>query len=204
MFKKIILAAALAATASFAQLSFGVHAGGDIDNIWGDDTDNSESGIGFNFGGAIKFSLPLLPLTVEANVLADMRNYTWVVLKSTNTDFAITQWNIDIPVLARFSPLPIIFIEAGPQFSFNISQSAEDASGDEIKKFDDELLGYPMKSFEFDLVFGLGTGIIPFVDVDFRVVLGMTNIFEDKDFGLGKVVVDASNLQFVLGATYWF
>ena len=70
--------------------------------------------------------------------------------------------------------------------------------------FDDELLGYPMKSFEFDLVFGAGTGIIPFIDVDFRVVLGMTNIFEDKDFGLGKVVVDASNLQFVLGATYWF
>lgn len=204
MFKKIILAAALAATASFAQLSFGVHAGGDINNVWGDDTENSEAGIGFNFGGAVKFSLPLLPLTVEANVLADMRNYTWVVLKSANADFTITQWNIDIPVLARFSPLPIIFIEAGPQFSFNISQYAEDAAEKEIKTFDDELFGYPMKSFEFDLVFGAGTGIIPLIDVDFRVVLGMTNIFEDKDFGLGKVVVDASNLQFVLGATYWF
>lgn len=198
MFKKIILAAALAATASFAQLSFGVHAGGDLNNVWGDDTDNSESGIGFNFGGAIKFSLPLLPLTVEANVLADMRNYEF---ENGITDYSVTQWNIDIPVLARFSPLPIIFIEAGPQFSFNISQSAEDASGDEIKNFDKLL---PMNSFEFDLVFGLGTGIIPFVDVDFRVVLGMSNIFEDTDLGLGKVVYDASNLQFVLGATYWF
>lgn len=198
MFKKIILAAALAATASFAQLSFGVHAGGDLNNVWGDDTDNSESGIGFNFGGAIKFSLPLLPLTVEANVLADMRNYEF---EQAITDYNVTQWNIDIPVLARFSPLPIIFIEAGPQFSFNISQSAEDASGDEIKNFDKLL---PMNSFEFDLVFGLGTGIIPFVDVDFRVVLGMSNIVEDTDLGLGKVVYDASNLQFVLGATYWF
>lgn len=194
MFKKIILAAALAATASFAQLSFGVHAGGDINNVWGDDTDNSESGIGFNFGGAIKFSLPLLPLTVEANVLADMRNYEF---ENGITDYSVTQWNIDIPVLARFSPLPIIFIEAGPQFSFNISQSAEDASDDEIKNFDKLL---PMNSFEFDLVFGLGTGIIPFVDVDFRVVLGMTNIYDDIDVPL----INASNLQFVLGATYWF
>ena len=200
MFKKIILAAALAATASFAQLSFGVHAGGDINNVWGDATENSESGIGFNFGGAIKFSLPLLPLTVEANVLADMRNYEF---EYSLADYNVTQWNIDIPVLARFSPLPIIFIEAGPQFSFNLSQYAEDSAGDEIKLFDDVM---PMNSFELDLVFGAGTGIIPFVDVDFRVVLGLTDVYEEHD-GLTKgttVAIDASNLQFVLGATYWF
>ena len=200
MFKKIILAAALAATASFAQLSFGVHAGGDINNIWGDATEDSESGIGFNFGGAIKFSLPLLPLTVEANVLADMRNYEF---EYSLADYSVTQWNIDIPVLARFSPLPIIFIEAGPQFSFNLSQYAEDSAGDEIKLFDDVM---PMNSFELDLVFGAGTGIIPFVDVDFRVVLGLTDVYEEHD-GLTKgttVAIDASNLQFVLGATYWF
>ena len=200
MFKKIILAAALAATASFAQLSFGVHAGGDINNVWGDATEDSESGIGFNFGGAIKFSLPLLPLTVEANVLADMRNYEF---EYSLADYSVTQWNIDIPVLARFSPLPIIFIEAGPQFSFNLSQYAEDSAGDEIKLFDDVM---PMNSFELDLVFGAGTGIIPFVDVDFRVVLGLTDVYEEHD-GLTKgttVAIDASNLQFVLGATYWF
>ena len=200
MFKKIILAAALAATASFAQLSFGVHAGGDINNIWGDATEDSESGIGFNFGGAIKFSLPLLPLTVEANVLADMRNYEF---EYSLADYSVTQWNIDIPVLARFSPLPIIFIEAGPQFSFNLSQYAEDSAGDEIKLFDDVM---PMNSFELDLVFGAGTGIIPFVDVDFRVVLGLTDVYEEHD-GPTKgttVAIDASNLQFVLGATYWF
>ena len=200
MFKKIILAAALAATASFAQLSFGVHAGGDINNVWGDATEDSESGIGFNFGGAIKFSLPLLPLTVEANVLADMRNYEF---EYSLADYSVTQWNIDIPVLARFSPLPIIFIEAGPQFSFNLSQYAEDSAGDEIKAFEDLL---PTNSFEFDLVFGIGTGIIPFIDVDFRVVLGLTDVYEEHD-GLTKgttVAIDASNLQFVLGATYWF
>ncbi len=199
MFKKIILAAALAATASFAQLSFGVHAGGDINNVWGDDSDNSEAGIGFNFGGAVKFSLPLLPLTVEANVLADMRNYE---MDYSITDYSVTQWNIDIPVLARFSFLPILFVEAGPMFSFNISQYAEDSAGDEIKAFEDLL---PTNSFEFDLVFGIGTGIIPFIDVDFRVNMGLTNIYQDVTVPLvGTSEVKISNLQFVLGATYWF
>lgn len=199
MFKKIILAAALAATASFAQLSFGVHAGGDLNNVWGDDSDNSEAGIGFNFGGAVKFSLPLLPLTVEANVLADMRNYE---MDYSITDYSVTQWNIDIPVLARFSFLPILFVEAGPMFSFNISQYAEDSAGDEIKAFEDVL---PTNSFEFDLVFGIGTGIIPFIDVDFRVNMGLTNIYQDVTVPLvGTSEVKISNLQFVLGATYWF
>ena len=199
MFKKIILAAALAATASFAQLSFGVHAGGDLNNVWGDDSDNSEAGIGFNFGGAVKFSLPLLPLTVEANVLADMRNYE---MDYSITDYNVTQWNIDIPVLARFSFLPILFVEAGPMFSFNISQYAEDSAGDEIKAFEDLL---PTNSFEFDLVFGIGTGIIPFIDVDFRVNMGLTNIYQDVTVPLvGTSEVKISNLQFVLGATYWF
>ena len=199
MFKKIILAAALAATASFAQLSFGVHAGGDLNNVWGDDSDNSEAGIGFNFGGAVKFSLPLLPLTVEANVLADMRNYQF---EYSLSDYSVTQWNIDIPVIARFSLLPILFVEAGPQFSFNLSQYAEDSAGDEVKLFDDLL---PTNSFEFDLVFGVGTGIVPFVDIDFRFVLGLSNIYQDVSVPLvGTEEVKISNMQFVLGATYWF
>ena len=201
MFKKIILAAALAATASFAQISFGVHAGGNMNNVWGDASDDSEAGIGFNFGGAIKVSLPLLPLTVEANVLADMRSYETILDIS---DYNVTQWNVDIPVLVRFSPLPILFVEAGPQFSFNLSQSAEDSAGEEIKLFDDV---YPMNSFEFDVVFGAGTGIIPFIDVDFRVVLGMTDVFEAYDSKIQKgkqISIDQSNLQFILGATYLF
>ena len=176
-----------------------IHAGGDLNNVWGDDSDNSEAGIGFNFGGAVKFSLPLLPLTVEANVLADMRNYQF---EYSLSDYSVTQWNIDIPVIARFSLLPILFVEAGPQFSFNLSQYAEDSAGDEVKLFDDLL---PTNSFEFDLVFGVGTGIIPFVDVDFRFVLGLSNIYQDVSVPLvGTEEVKVSNMQFVLGATYWF
>ena len=57
---------------------------------------------------------------------------------------------------------------------------------------------------EFGVVFGVGTGIVPFVDIDFRVNLGLTNLYADQEI-LGKTIeVDASMLQFALGATYWF
>ncbi|MBR1745586.1 MAG: hypothetical protein IJ734_06400, partial [Fibrobacter sp.] len=92
--------------------------------------------------------------------------------------------------------LPILYLEAGPEFAFNLSVSAEDDDGDEIK-FDDDFFN----TFEFDLVFGVGTGIVPLVDIDFRVVLGMTNFLADPEIG---DPLDVSNMQFVLGATYWF
>ena len=190
MLKKIILAAVVAATASFAQINFGVHAGLDMNTFWGDDTEDAASGIGFQAGAAMKVSLPLLPITIAPEVLIDMRNF------DPDDNVTLTEWALDIPVLVRFSLLPILYLEAGPEFAFNLSVSAEDDNGNEVKYDDDDF-----NTFEFDLVFGVGTGIVPFVDIDFRVILGMTNFFADPKLG---DPLDVSNMQFALGATYWF
>ena len=191
MFKKILLAAVLAATASFAQINFGVHAGVDMNTMWGDDVDDdAATGIGFQAGAALKVSLPLLPITIAPEVLIDMRNLD--IAKNVTW----TEWALDIPVLVRFSLLPILYLEAGPELAINLSVSAEDDDGNE-RKFDDDAFN----TMEFDVVFGVGTGIVPLVDIDFRVILGMTNFFEDPDLGDPW---DFANMQFALGATYWF
>lgn len=194
MFKKILLAAVLAATASFAQINFGVHAGVDMNTMWGDDVDDdAATGIGFQAGAALKVSLPLLPITIAPEVLIDMRNLD--IAKNVTW----TEWALDIPVLVRFSLLPILYVEAGPELAINLSVSAEDDDGNE-RKFDDDAFN----TMEFDVVFGVGTGIVPLVDIDFRVILGLTNIYAEQKV-LGQTIeVDASNLQFALGATYWF
>ena len=194
MFKKILLAAVLAATASFAQINFGVHAGVDMNTMWGDDVDDdAATGIGFQAGAALKVSLPLLPITIAPEVLIDMRNLD--IAKNVTW----TEWALDIPVLVRFSLLPILYLEAGPELAINLSVSAEDDDGNE-RKFDDDAFN----TMEFDVVFGVGTGIVPLVDIDFRVILGLTNIYAEQKV-LGQTIeVDASNLQFALGATYWF
>jgi hypothetical protein len=192
MLKKIILAAVVAATASFAQINFGVHAGVDINTLWGDDTEDAASGIGFQAGAAAKISLPMLPITIAPEVLIDMRNY------DLREDVTTTEWALDIPVLVRFSLLPILYLEAGPELAFNLSTSTDYGSKVTVKADDDAF-----NTVEFDLVFGVGTGILPLVDIDFRVILGLTNIYDDESIA-GTSELDIKNMQFALGATYWF
>lgn len=195
MFKKILLAAFIAASASFAQINFGARAALDMNTLWGDDTDDASVGIGFQAGAGAKISLPLLPITVAPEVVIDMRNY------DSREEFSVTEWAIDIPLLVRFSLLPILYLEAGPMFAFNLSVSAEDDDGHEITFADDYF-----NTFEFDLVFGVGTGIVPLVDIDFRLVFGMTKTeAEHEALGIATTRArEAYNMQFVLGATYWF
>ena len=196
MFKKILLMAAIAVTASFAQLNIGVHAGLDFNTLWGDGSDDASTSIGFNAGLGAKFSLPLLPITLAPEVLIDMRNYG-------TDDSHVTQWNIDVPVLMRFSVLPILYLEAGPYASFNLAMSAEDDDGHQDKAFE-EL--YQTKLFEFGLAFGAGTGILPFVDIDLRLSLGLSNLYDKVEYGglLDDYQPKMSSMQIALGATYWF
>ena len=51
---------------------------------------------------------------------------------------------------------------------------------------------------------GVGTGIVPFVDIDFRVVLGLSDFVAEEKGIVGSDAPDLSNMQFALGATYWF
>jgi hypothetical protein len=192
MLKKIILAAVVAATASFAQINVGVHAGVDMNTLWGDDAEDYGTSVGFNAGVGMKISLPLLPITLAPEVLIDMRNFS---IERSGEDLGVTTWALDIPVLVRFSLLPILYLEGGPQFAFNLSTDSEKVGGTSIADWMD------FNTFEFDLVFGVGTGIVPLVDIDFRVVLGMTNFLADPEIG---DPLDVSNMQFMLGATYWF
>lgn len=193
MLKKIILAAVVAATASFAQINFGARAALDMNTLWGDDADDASSGIGFQAGVGMKISLPMLPITVAPEVLIDMRNY------DVSENVTTTEWAIDIPVMVRFSLLPILYLEAGPMLDINLSVSAEDDDGNEVK-YDDDYFN----TLGFGLAFGVGTGIVPLVDIDFRVNLGLTNVIADQKFMGETVEVNASNMQFIIGATYWF
>lgn len=195
MLKKIILAAVVAATASFAQINVGVHAGLDMNTLWGDDAEDYGTSVGFNAGVGMKISLPLLPITLAPEVLIDMRNFS---IEKAGDDLGVTTWALDIPVLVRFSLLPILYLEGGPQFAFNLSTDSEKVGGTTIADWMD------FNTFEFDVVLGVGTGIVPFVDIDFRVVLGLSDFVAEEKGIVGSDAPDLSNMQFMLGATYWF
>lgn len=194
MFKKILIAALMVASFSFAQLNFGAHAALNMSNFWGDDVNEPEMGVGFSAGLGMKLSFPLLPITLAPEVLIDMRNV------DAGGDLTITEWALDIPVLVRLSLLPILYLEAGPVVALNLSSTAE-ADGVEV---DLDKLGIETNTLELGVAFGIGTGIVPFVDIDFRVNLGLTS-WAGVDSGLNSTEdMDMQTLQFALGATYWF
>ena len=195
MFKKILIAALMVASFSFAQINFGAHAAANMSTMWGDDADGTASSFGFAAGIEAKVTLPLLPIAVVPGVMIDMRNSC----DDDDDKATMTTWALDIPVMLRFSLLPGIYLQAGPSFNFLLSNSVE-YDGEEV---DEELLP-ETKTFEFGLAFGAGTSLIPFVDIDFRVNMGLTNTYEDMDLVVTKEEIDAKSLQFALGVTYWF
>lgn len=195
MFKKILAVALMVASASFAQINFGAHVAGNMSTMWGDNAEDIASSIGFAAGLEVKASLPGLPLTIVPGVMIDMRNSCG----DDDDKATMTTWVLDIPVMARFSIIPAFYVQAGPTLGFILSHS-EEYDGHEVP----EEAVPETNTFEFGLAFGVGTSILPMLDIDFRVNLGLTNIFEEIDYGFGTEEIDASNMQFALGVTYWF
>ncbi|MCQ2105265.1 MAG: PorT family protein [Fibrobacter sp.] len=195
MFKKIILAACVIASAAFAQISVGGHAAANMSSMWGDNADNIASSFGFAAGVEAKITLPALPLAVVPGVMIDMRNSCG----DDDDKATMTTWALDIPVMVRFSIIPAFYVQAGPTLGFLLSHS-EAYDGEDVP---DEFVP-ETNTFEFGLAFGVGTSILPMLDIDFRVNMGLTNVFEEVDYGFGTEEIDAKNLQFALGVTYWF
>jgi hypothetical protein len=73
---------------------------------------------------------------------------------------------ISLPVMLRFKPIPLLSLEAGPQFSFLTKATVED-----IGDVKDQL-----KSNDFGLAFGAGVHLPLGFNVGARYVLGFSDI----------------------------
>ncbi len=188
MFKKILALALLVASASFAQINFGAHVGLTGNTFYGDDAEDASTGAGVELGLAAKISLPMLPITIAPEVLFDLRTVTE---EEGNYEISMTEYAVEIPVLIRLSLAPIIFVEAGPTFAFNMGVSVYDNDDHEIDLPDDYF-----NSLQVGAAVGVGTNILPLLDLDFRVNFDFTDFYKEG--------TDAAWLQVALGATYWF
>ncbi|MGM9984325.1 Outer membrane protein beta-barrel domain-containing protein [Fibrobacter intestinalis] len=192
---KIFALVAVAATLSFAggEFHFGARAAGTFGTWWGDDTEDIPWGFGFNAGltGGIEI-LPIFAVTPEIDI---------ALRRVSEDDATVRQWYLEIPVLARVTPIPQFYLEAGPTFAFNLSSEIEEEVGDvEVTADLDDYIS----TFEFGLALGAGWSIIPNLDVNFRLMLGLTSIAEDYEEDGYSYSPDVQNLRLSIGATYWF
>lgn len=213
----LIVAAVLLATGlSFAQVHVGGRVAGTMSTFKGDDSDDAPWGVGFNAGVAAKYNVNEM-IAVVPEVGIDFR-------RIADDEVTASFWVLNIPVLARISPVANLYVEAGPTIGFILSNDVEydepsfddaDFGGYNLSDYGidlDDMLddagssgaGEDANTFEFGLAFGLGYSVLPNLDVNFRFAIGLTNLYEDVKTEDYTFESDLQNMQLSIGATYWF
>jgi len=211
MFKKIILAALIVTSAAFADFfSVGARAAANFGTAWGDDADDATWGVGFNAGVALKIDiLPVITiipgLEVDYRRMGGEQDYSTGV-SDVSTDQTLGMWYLDIPVLARVKLIPMVFLEGGVAFSFNLSATMDYdetetsiATGETEKESGDMSYSKFVNTMDIGLIVGAGISLMDKLDVDFRLVLGL-NSYTDKD----EVGVSMKHMRMQAGVIYWF
>ncbi len=182
----------------------------------GDDSDDAPWGVGFNAGVAAKYNVNEM-IAVVPEVGIDFR-------RIADDEATASFWVLNIPVLARISPVANLYVEAGPTIGFILSNDVEydepsfddaDFGGYNLSDYGidlDDMLddagssgaGEDANTFEFGLAFGLGYSVLPNLDVNFRFAIGLTNLYEDVKTEDYTFESDLQNMQLSIGATYWF
>jgi hypothetical protein len=182
---------AMLATTSFAQ-NVGGHLALNFGTTIGEDNEDVPWGLGVNAGVAAKFTLiPMLDLAPEMD---------FELRRASDDDATWTTMAINIPVLLRVNVIPQLFLEVGPTVAFLLSsemkaESDFDGASYTMDLGSDEIDA--LETFEFGLAAGVGFAVMPKLDLNFRVAMGLTSFVSD-DFA------EAKNLQLQLGGTFWF
>jgi len=138
---------------------------------------------------------------------------------------------IDIPVVARISPAPNFFIDAGAYLGINVSASATAEVESIGYEYTEDLDSDMKKTMDFGLIAGLGYSVTDKIDIYFRAVFGLTNMIDmdkagsyftssdddsssnygsysnyedEEDEGDSSVDFGFKNMRFQLGLTFWF
>ena len=213
MFKKIILAALIVTSAAFADFfSVGARAAANFGTAWGDDADDAKWGVGFNAGVALKIDiLPVITiipgLEVDYRRMGEEENIS-DAFYNYSSDQTLGMWYLDIPVLARVKLIPLVYLEGGVAFSFNLSATMDYddtetsiATGKTEKESGDMSYSKLVNTMDIGLVVGAGVSLLDKLDVDFRLVLGLNSYMDENDEGYS---VSVKHIRMQAGVIYWF
>ena len=198
----IVMAVAFAAP-SQAQFKFGVQAGLNLTNI--SDFSLSAEGVenaissraGFFIGPTVKFTLPVVGLSLDAAAMYDQR-------EAKAGDETLKSQSIQVPINARYGiglgSLLSVFAFAGPQFGFNI--------GNKTNELKSDVANWTLKSSNLSANVGIGATIASHLQlkVNYNIALGKTGEVEVKDAvtGAWNTVTGAKANAWQVSAAYYF
>ena len=161
----VIAIAMLVAIPSQAQVSWGVRAGANLVNMkMSGDVLGSKNNAGFYAGPTVKFTVPIVGLSFDASALYDQRNAkVTTTVNGVEQEAKVKQQTIQIPINIRYgwglSSMANVFLFAGPQFGFNVSEKYENWS---------------WKSSQFSVNVGIGATVLSHLEVkaNYNIVCG--------------------------------
>jgi len=135
--------------------------------------------------------------------------------------FKISEFAVTIPIMIKFFPMEALYVGAGFQVGIPIgSEMCEETGKKKCEKLDGktkvgfnedgwpEIETHAKRNLDLGIPIGVGYMVMPNLGVDFRFVLGLSNIIKaddiDEDTGVKKTVETGSMNTFGLGVTYLF
>lgn len=198
----IAVSVALLAAPANAQVKFGVRGGANLVNmkLSGNVVNNlqKDNRAGFYIGPTVKFTVPIVGLSVDASALYDQRSTE--VTNESETQSIISR-QLAIPVNVRYGwglgSVADIFLFAGPQVAFNFSKDKYFGATD-----------WKWKESNFSVNVGLGCTILSHVELkaNYNIACGKTGEATlwnaTKDAVVGTVKSKTNSWQ--LGMAYYF
>ena len=137
-----------------AQVKFGLKGGLNLTSLSADGVNSAISNkSGFYVGPTVKFTLPVVGLSIDGSALYDQRN-----AKIKGTDQTIKAQSIQIPINVRYgiglSSVVNVFAFAGPQFGFNIGDKSKD-----LNSIVEDVKGWSLKSSNISGNVGIGATV---------------------------------------------
>ncbi len=185
----VIAAALLVTMPAKAQIQFGIRGGANLVNMkFTNETFDKGNRAGFYVGPTIKFTVPIVGLSLDASALYDEK--TAEIEGET-----MKAQSIDIPINVRYGvglgSIANIFLFAGPQFGFNISSD---------KSLYNNAKEWTWKSSNVSVNVGVGCTVLKHIEVKANYNIACTKSGEVND-GSG---ISAKYNAWQLGMAYYF
>lgn len=198
----IAVSVALLAAPANAQVKFGVRGGANLVNmkLSGNVVNNlqKDNRAGFYIGPTVKFTVPIVGLSVDASALYDQRSTK--VTNESETQSIISR-QLAIPVNVRYGwglgSVADIFLFAGPQVAFNFSKDKYFGATD-----------WKWKESNFSVNVGLGCTILSHVELkaNYNIACGKTGEATVLDAATKTAIgtVKSKTNSWQLGMAYYF
>lgn len=203
-----IAIAVLLATPANAQVKFGLKAGVNVSDLHLSDVsenfDKSNNAGGF-IGPTIKFTLPVVGLSLDASALYDYKSSK---VKNTEgnvtTEETVKQQTIDIPINVRYGvglgSTANLFLYAGPQWAFNVGD--KDFNWQTLT----ESSTYSLRSTNFSVNVGVGATALKHLQltVNYNIACGKTADLTVKNAANTIIKGKGRNNSWQIALAYFF